>query len=79
MSEIPKCANSVKGNGCTYSDVRLLNETEEAWVFKCHTCELIQVVSKDGIRDKSRFESAAKRRQEAIEMQQRWEKRRKYF
>lgn len=79
MSQIPKCANSVKGNGCLRSDVKLVNENEEAWVFRCATCECIQVVSKQGIKDKGQFEAAAKRRQEAIEMQKRWESRKRIF
>jgi hypothetical protein len=79
VAEIPKCANSVNGGGCWKSDVVLLNESDEAWVFQCRTCELIQAVSKDNIRDKSKFEDAAKRKREQEEISRRWEKRRKIF
>ena len=78
-TEIPKCANSVKGNGCPRSDVRLLNETEEAWVFQCKTCKLLQVVSKDGVRDRSRFDHERKKRDQQMELERLQGKRKKYF
>jgi hypothetical protein len=78
-SQIPQCANSVKGNGCLRSDVKLVNENEEAWVFRCETCRCIQVVSKDGVRNQSQFEAMAKRRKEEIELRKARERRRKYF
>lgn len=75
---IPRCRNAVDGT-CRNSDVRLVNENDEAWIFRCENCRCIQAVSKDSIRDKSNFDNAAKRRQQAIEMQQKWERRKKTF
>ena len=77
-TEIPRCANSM-GGGCENSNVKLMSENEESWVFQCASCKCIQVVSKDGVKNRSTFEAAAKRRQQAIEMQQRWEKRKEVF
>ncbi len=77
-AQIPRCKNAVDGT-CKNSNVKLVNENDETWIFRCETCRCIQVVSKDGVRDKSNFENAAKRRQQAIEMQQRWERRKKIF
>jgi hypothetical protein len=56
-----------------------VNENDEAWIFQCQTCRLLQVVSKEGIRDRSKFEQAAKRRQEEIDRVRRWESRKKIF
>jgi hypothetical protein len=67
MAKVPDCPNSVKGNGCWKSDVILVNETADAWVFKCRTCTCLSVVSKDGVRERSQFELAAQRKQQAEE------------
>jgi hypothetical protein len=79
VSAIPNCPNSVKGNGCWKSDVHLVKETEDAWAFKCKTCAVLFVVSKDGVRERSQFDLAAKRRREVEEMYQERMKRRKIF
>jgi len=69
MAEIPFCARSIKNRGCEKSDVRLTGETEDAWVFQCFSCKAVQVVSKDGVRDKNKFELAAQRKREAEEIE----------
>ena len=79
MAEIPNCPNSVKGNGCWKSNVVLSKETPDAWVFGCLTCRVIFVVSKDSIRDKSKFDLAVQRRQQAEEIYQERMKRKRYF
>ena len=79
MAAIPNCPNSVKGNGCWKSAVRLVKETAEAWSFRCDTCTCLFVVSKDGVRDRSQFELAAKRKKEAEEIYQERMRRRKIF
>jgi hypothetical protein len=82
VAEIPDCPNFIKKRGCSQSNVILLSEGPDAWVFHCKKpqgCGMINVVSKDGVRDKSKFDLAAKRRQEAEEMQRRWDSRRKIF
>lgn len=78
MADIPLCANSVKG-GCKKSNVRLINETNEGWVFQCQTCECIQVVSKDGVRERSKFENAKKRQEEEVRRMKLIDSRRKIF
>lgn len=79
MSEsIPKCRNAVK-SGDHKSDMRLKGETGEAWVFQCKICELVHVISKDGVRNKSNFELAAQRRREEEERVRRWAARKKIF
>ena len=78
MPEIPRCPNSV-GGGCPYSNMKVELETDEFWSFKCHTCKVISVVSKDGIRDKSKFEVATKRMEQQRELDSRWQKRKRIF
>lgn len=68
MADIPLCANSVKGN-CRNYEMKLVNETDEGWVFQCQNpeCKCLQVISKDGVRERSQFENAKKiAEQEAI-------------
>lgn len=79
MANIPECVNFVKKGGCWKSDVVMEKETPEAWSFRCRTCRLLFVVSKDSIRDKSKFELAAQRRKQAEEEYERRMKKRKYF
>ena len=76
--EMPKCRNAVKFSDHE-SDMRLIGEQSDAWVFQCKRCELVQVISKDGVQDKSKFELAAKRKAEAEEVRRRWEKRKRIF
>ena len=59
--------------------MRLLEENDEAWVFRCQCCTLIQAVTKDGIRDKSKFDLAEKRKHEQADIIRRWENRKKIF
>jgi len=79
VSAIPECVNFVKKGGCWKSDVILERETPEAWSFRCRTCRLLFVVSKDGIRDKSKFELAAQRKKEAEEAYEARMRRKKIF
>jgi hypothetical protein len=79
MAEVPSCPNSVKGNGCWKSDVRLVNETPDAWAFKCLTCRVLFVVSKDGVREKSKFDLAVQRRKQAEEEYERRMKKKRIF
>jgi hypothetical protein len=79
LPNIPDCPNSVKGNGCTKSDPVLEKEGDDFWSFRCRSCKVIYVVSKDGVRERSQFELAAKRKREAEEAYEARIKRRKYF
>jgi hypothetical protein len=81
MAELPQCPNFIKKRGCTQSNIVLLSEDSMAWVFHCKPpgCGMINVVSKDGVRDKSKFELAAQRKREAEEAQSRWDSRKKIF
>jgi len=69
MAEIPFCARSIKGRGCEKSDVRITGETDECWVFQCFSCKSVQVVSKNGVRNRSKFEAAVQRRREQEEIE----------
>jgi hypothetical protein len=79
VAEIPFCARSVKNRGCAKSDVRLTRESDDVWVFECQTCRAIQVVSKDGVKDRSKFEVAAERKRQQEEIERRWQSRRRTF
>ena len=80
MADIPPCANSVKGN-CRNYEVKLVNETDEGWVFQCQNplCKCLQVVSKDGVRERSKYENARKRQEEEVRRQKLISSRRKIF
>jgi len=78
MADIPPCANAARGT-CKNSDVRLVNETSEGWVFQCKTCECIQVVSKDGVRERSKFEKARRDQEERIRLARLKDSRRRIF
>ena len=78
MSEIPKCRNAMRQKDHE-SDMRLKGENESAWVFQCDRCELVQVVSKDGVTERSRFENAARVKQQEEDRVRRWESRKKFF
>jgi hypothetical protein len=79
MPNIPECRNYREGRECTRSDVRLVSETDEAFVFVCRCCEGINVISKDGIRDKSKFDNEKKRQDDNADLIRRWESRKKIF
>lgn len=78
-TEIPLCRNFKEDRQCSRSDMRLVEETDEAWVFVCKCCELVSVVAKDGISDRSKFELQRKRMHEQAELIRRWERRKKIF
>jgi hypothetical protein len=61
--------------------MKLIGEQDDAYVFQCQSssCKLVQVVSKQGIIDKSKFDNAKKRFDQEVERRKRWESRRKIF
>ena len=77
--EIPQCRNFRENRECSRSDMRLVGEDDESWHFVCKCCELMQVVSKDGVRDKSKFDNAKQRMEQQADLVRRWEKRKKLF
>ena len=78
MADHPRCRNAVRG-ACAREDMRLKSETPDAWVFQCSGCQLVQVVSKDGVRERSRAAISARTRQQQADIIRRQEARRKYF
>jgi hypothetical protein len=74
----PRCRNAAKFHDHE-SDMRLRGEGDTFWLFQCANCELTQVVSKDGVRDKSKFEALSARRQRETEIMRRLDARPKYF
>jgi len=79
VSDIPLCQNFIKKRGCTDSRMRLIESNEHGWSFFCDGCKSVQVVSSDGVRDRSKFLLAEQRRKEQEELDRRWSKRRKIF
>ena len=78
--QLPECRNYRRRNGsCAKSDMVVRAEQDEAWVLQCKTCECVQVVSKDGVRDRSRFENSLKRQQQQEAVDRLWQKRKKIF
>lgn len=76
---VPQCRNFTQKRDCPTSDMRLRGEDDACWIFQCKSCQLVQVVSKDGVQDKSKFDIARKRMEEALAMQRLIDGRRKYF
>jgi hypothetical protein len=79
VAEIPACPNSINNGGCWKSDPKIQKETDDAWAFRCATCTCLYVVSKDGVRDKSKFDLAVRRKKELEEEYARRMKRSKIF
>lgn len=80
MADIPLCANSTKRTLESH-EMKLVNETEEGWVFQCQNqlCKCLQVVSKDGVRERSKYEMAKKRQEEEVRRQKILSSRKKIF
>lgn len=79
MAELPQCANFVKQRGCSESKMRLIESNEQGWSFYCDNCHSVQIVSADGVRDRSKFELAERRRQEQIHLNKLRDSRKKVF
>lgn len=75
---IPQCRNALRFKDHA-SDMRFKAEGSDFWVFKCAGCDLTQIVSKAGVRDKSKFEQAARRRVQQTEVLRRLDARPRYF
>lgn len=61
---IPICPN-VKTGGCEKSNLRILGENFDAFVFCCSTCGLLWSVTKPKTKDKARWENKVRRIQQA--------------
>jgi hypothetical protein len=77
--ELPLCANYIKKRGCSKSDMMLIEGNEQGWSFYCRNCKSVQIVSADGVRDRSKFELEEKRRKEQIILNRLRASRRKIF
>ena len=76
--QLPECVNFVKKRGCSRSDMTVLSEQSDSWTLHCRTCKLVWVLSKEGVRDKNRFETEMRRRKEQEQLE-RARSRRKIF
>lgn len=56
-----------------------MQETDDAWVFQCGGCELVQVITKDAERDKNIARHAEQNRAKNIAFQRMREARRKIY
>jgi len=79
VSEIPLCQNFLRKRGCSESRMRLIESNEQGWSFYCDNCESVQIVSSDGVRDRSKFQLAEQRRQEQIHLNRLRERKKKIF
>lgn len=79
MAEIPLCQNWLKKRGCSGSDMRLVESNEHGWSFFCKGCSSVQIVSSDGVRDRSKFILAEQRKKEQEELDRRWSSRKRIF
>jgi hypothetical protein len=77
MADLPLCPQH-RERGCERSELRLLKEKDNQWVFFCACCELTWVVSKPKAAAAARLENAAKKIQQATEAE-RAKVYRKYF
>jgi len=79
LSELPLCANFIKKRGCSESRMRLIESNAQGWSFYCDNCKSVQIVSADGVRDRSKFELAERRRQEQIHLNKLRDSKKKIF
>lgn len=56
MPEYPPCANFLSGT-CSQSEVFIVRETDDSWVFGCRTCRSINVFPKDSSEDKGKYDA----------------------
>jgi len=65
---IPICPNHRESKQvCERSDLRLHGESDQAFMFVCHTCKLLWSVSKPRIRGAAAVENKARKIQQATE------------
>jgi hypothetical protein len=79
MAEFPKCPNFTKKRGCEKSDIKLLGENEDAWTFRCATCELIYVCSKPSSKARGQFRAQEEKLRQEAERRKKHDSRRMIF
>jgi len=78
MADAPRCRNAVKFSDHA-SDMRMVSELPDAWLFRCKVCGLVNAVSKAGVRDRSKFERESQRLREVHEAYRRRTSRPAWF
>ena len=64
-------------HGCTKPDPVIQMETSDTWAFVCRTCGLVQVVSKDHVKGRARYERELARLGKTVKHS--WDKEKLWF
>lgn len=78
-TEVPLCRNFKEGRECSRSDMRMVEDNDECWIFVCKSCSLVSAVAKDGVSNKNKYDLLQKRMAQQAELVKRWERRKKIF
>ena len=66
---LPVCPNHKEGKGCERSELRLLGENEQSFMFTCACCHLLWAVSKPKTAAAARWTNKVKAVQKATEQE----------
>jgi len=70
---LPQCPNSLEAK-CERSELRLLGENEQSFMFVCHTCKLLWAVSKEKNKQSARWHNRARKIEELTERERQRER-----
>lgn len=79
MSAIPQCPNNRQSTGiCERSELRLLGENENSFIFTCACCSLLWAVSRPQSKERGQWEAQMRRIQQASEREREKASRKAY-
>lgn len=64
---LPECPDHKEGKGCERSELRLLGENRESYVFLCACCKLVWMVTKTRTKEGARYANHIKKVKQATE------------
>jgi cytochrome c5 len=75
--KLPLCPNYRDGS-CERSEIRVMGEHQDSYLFTCACCHLLWAVSKPRTQDRARWENSMKRVQKASELEREQARRPRY-
>lgn len=79
MADIPRCPNNRQSTTiCERSELRLVGENDNSFLFTCSTCSLLWAVSKDKTKERGQWEANIRKVQQASEIEQDRARKRAY-
>ena len=76
---LPICPNYKEGKGCERSELRLLGENEQSFMFTCGCCHLLWAVSKPRTAAAARWENRIRQVKQATDRERELAARPKVF